>query len=168
MCDILININCLVCLFQGGYYELAVKRYKTIFNTLLSATLVSERDRQRSWELKFAAQSNLALCYLKLGNYSECKRSCETALAHDARHEKSIFRRGQAQLAMRNFDRAIEDFETVLEINPSNVEAQKQIEECHKQIKLHRIDEKEMYSSFFKKPPKKNTTDKVRNITVEN
>jgi len=129
--------------------------------------MVSERDRQRSWELKFHSQANLALCYLKLGEYAECKRSCETALAHDPKHEKSIFRRGQCQLAQRNFDKAINDFEEVLEINPSNVEAKKQIEECHKQIRAHRVDEKEMYGSFFKKPPKKNTTDKVRNIILE-
>ncbi|UJR38593.1 hypothetical protein I4U23_031258 [Adineta vaga] len=140
---------------KGGFYELAVSRYRTVFHYLLNATLISEKDRQRSWELKFASQSNLALCYLKLGNYSECKRSCETALAHDKRHEKSHFRLGQCRLATRNYDLAIKDFETVLEINPSNEQAKQLINECHRKIKEHEIDEKELYSSFFKKTNKK-------------
>ncbi|CAF1158036.1 unnamed protein product [Adineta ricciae] len=140
---------------KAGYYDLAAKRYRTVFHYLLNATLVSESDRQKSWELKFASQSNLALCYLKLGNYAECRRSCETALAHDKRHEKSHFRLGQCRLATRNYEQAVKDFETVLEINPSNVQAKQLIDECHRKIKEHRVDEKELYSSFFKKETKK-------------
>jgi len=136
---------------KGGYYELATKRYKTVFHYLLSATLRSERDRQRSWELKFAAQSNLALCYLKLGDYDQCKRACGSALAFDKKHEKSLFRRGQAQLASRNFELAIHDFETLLDEHPSNAMAKQLIAECHQKIKEHKVQEKDLYNSFFKK-----------------
>lgn len=113
--------------------------------------------------MKFASQLNLALCYLKVGNNPECRRSCEMALAFDARCEKALFRRGQCQLAARNFDQAIEDFETVLEINPSNEAAKQQIEQCHREIKAYKIQEKELYHSFLLRK-KGNARTKVRRI----
>lgn len=106
---------------------------------------------------------NLALCYLKVGNNPDCRRACEMALAFDARCEKALFRRGQCQLASRNFDQAIEDFETVLEINPSNEAAKQQIEQCHQGIKAYKIQEKELYHSFLLRK-KGNTKAKVRQI----
>ena len=130
---------------------MAIPRYKHVFNTLLNASFRSELDTKQSRQLKFASQLNLALCYLKVGNYPECRRACEFALAFDARCEKAIFRRGQCQLAARNFDQAIEDFETVLEINPSNEAAKQQIEQCHQEIKAYKIKERELYHSFLTK-----------------
>jgi cytochrome c-type biogenesis protein CcmH/NrfG len=83
------------------------------------------------------------------------------ALAFDAKNEKAIFRRGQAQLASRNFKEAIEDFETVLEINPGNDAAKQQIEQCHHEIKAYQVKEKELYHSFLNRK-KTNNTNKVR------
>jgi tetratricopeptide (TPR) repeat protein len=93
-----------------------------------------------------------------VGNYPECKRACSMALAFDAKNEKAIFRRGQAQLASRNFKEAIEDFETVLEINPANEAAKQQIEQCHQEIKAYQVKEKELYHSFLTRKK----TNKVR------
>ncbi|CAF0799168.1 unnamed protein product [Adineta steineri] len=146
---------------KAGFYDLAIKRYKTAFHYLLNASLTSEVDRNRSWNLKFHSQSNLALCYLKVGNYADCRRSCETALAHDKKHEKSLFRLGQCRLATHNYDQAIKDFEAVLEVNPDNELAKKLIEECIRKKKVSEIDEGKMFSPFFKKPDKKNAPAKI-------
>lgn len=158
MFKIIINILLLIIFFfnKAGLYELAEKRYKNIFNILLNASLRHESDSNRSWQLKYAAQLNLALCYLKLGNYEECKRSCNSALAFDAKNEKALFRRGQCQLAARYFDQAIEDFQAVLKINPDNLAAKQQIQQCYQEIKAYQIKEKEMYHSFLNRAAKKN------------
>jgi len=105
-------------------------------------------------QLKFAAQSNISLCYLKLGDYLQCKKFCDSALALDAKNEKCLFRRGQTQLAFSNFEQAIKDFQSVLKINPSNVAAQQQIEFCHQQSKQHEVKQKESYKTFFTDPSK--------------
>jgi FK506-binding protein 4/5 len=130
--------------------------------------LRSESDNKKSWQLKFAVQLNLALCYLKLGNYEECKRACNSALAFDSKNEKALFRRGQCQLASRNFDEAIEDFQTVLKFNPSNVAAKQQIQQCQQEIKAHQVKEKELYHSFLNRTAKTKATHKVSNIPHQN
>jgi len=77
--------------------------------------------------------------------------------------KKSLFRRGQAQLASRNFELAIHDFETLLDEHPSNAMAKQLIAECHQKIKEHKVQEKDLYNSFFKKPVKPNVPDKADN-----
>ncbi|CAF4733481.1 unnamed protein product, partial [Rotaria sp. Silwood2] len=147
-------------LVKNSYYELAAKRYQIIANLLSSATFQDKNDSAKLRQLKIAAQSNLALCYLKLGNYRQCKTFCDNALALDARNEKCLFRRGQVYLNFSNFEQAIKDFQTVLKINPSNVAAQQQIEHCQQQ----QIKQKESYKAFFNdtsKPGLFDTDEKV-------
>ncbi|CAF3346195.1 unnamed protein product [Rotaria sp. Silwood2] len=143
---------------KGGHYELAIKKYKTVYNYLLSASLRSSSDIEQSRQLKFASQSNLALCYLKLGDYGQCKRACDNALMFDSQNEKCLFRRGQCQLAWGNFHQAIQDFETILKLNPSNAVAKQQIQACE-------VKKKELYNSTRKTAVKEDTMDKVRNIS---
>ncbi|CAF1658303.1 unnamed protein product, partial [Adineta ricciae] len=48
-----------------------------------------------------------------------------------------------------NFEQAKKDFEAVIKINPSNVAAEQQIEQCEQQRKQHEMKHKESYQSFF-------------------
>ncbi|CAF3467973.1 unnamed protein product [Rotaria socialis] len=137
-------------LLKNGYHELAVKRYQIVADFLSSVSYHTDDDRVKSQQLKLAAQSNSALCYLKLGDYQQCKTSCDSGLALDAINEKCFFRRAQAQLALLKFDLALKDFQFVVKINPSNLAAQQQIEHCHQEIKKREMKQKELYKSFFK------------------
>ncbi|CAF4988298.1 unnamed protein product, partial [Rotaria sp. Silwood1] len=135
---------------KGGHYELAVKKYKTVYYYLISASFTSSSDQKQSRELKFAAQLNLALCYLKLGDYDKCKRACDTALIFDSQNETCLFRRGQCHLAWGYFHAAIRDFETVLKLNPTNDAAKQQMQECQQQIQAYEAKKKESYKSIPK------------------
>ncbi|CAF4297911.1 unnamed protein product, partial [Rotaria sp. Silwood2] len=144
-------------LLKGGHYEVAIRKYQKIYEYLLSAIFSHDSDRDRCKYLKIASQSNLALCYMKMGNYDDAKRVCNRALDFDDKNEKCIFRRGQCHLAMRFYDRAIQDFENVLRINPSNLAAKQQIQICEQEIKAHEVKEKELYRTIFKKAAEVNT-----------
>lgn len=112
--------------------------------------------------MQIAAQSNLALCYLKLGDNRQCKTFCDNALALDPRNEKCMFRRGQVYMAFLNYEQAIKDFQAVLKLNPSNAAAQQQIEHCQQQI----AKQKQSYKTFFNdasKPGLFDVDEKVRN-----
>lgn len=157
-------------MIKNGHYELAAKRYKAVANLLSSATLKDRNDRIKSQQLKIAAQSNLSLCYLKLGDYLQCKNFCDAALALDVNNEKCLFRRGQAQVAFCNFDQAMKDFETVLKINPSNAAAQQQMDYCHERSKQQKSKQKESYQAFFNDPSKSSLfeiDEKVRNSFLQ-
>lgn len=72
----------------------------------------------------------------------------------DPKNEKCYFRRGQTQLSFSNFEQAIKDFQNVLKINPTNLAAQQQIEECYQQSKQYEIKQKQSYQEFFKNTSK--------------
>ncbi len=129
----------------------------------MNASVRTESEIAKSRKLKFGSQANLALCCLKLGQHEECKRACHFAMGLEPDNEKVLFRRAQSHLASRNFNEAIEDFEAVLRVNPSNSAAKQQIEQCHAEIKAYKIKEKELYDSFLLRKKKANATRKVIN-----
>ncbi len=138
-----------------------------VVNLLSSATFQDRNQRIKSRQLNIAAQSNLSLCYLKLEDYLQCKNYCDSTLALDPKNEKSFFRRGQAQLAFDNFEQAIKDFQSVLNINPSNLAAKQQLEYSQQRSKQHELKQKESYKTFFNdtsRPGLFDADDEVRNL----
>ncbi|CAF1431775.1 unnamed protein product [Rotaria sordida] len=133
---------------EGGHYELAVKKYKTIYYYLLSASFTNDSDKEQSRQLKFDAQSNLALCYLKLADYDKCERACDNALIFDPQNETCLFRRGQCHLAWGYFRAAIRDFEAVLKLNTKNDAAKQHIQECQQKIQADEAKKKESCKSI--------------------
>ncbi|CAF4258415.1 unnamed protein product, partial [Adineta steineri] len=79
----------------------------------------------------------------------QCKQYCDSTLALDGKNEKCLFRRGQTQIAFSNYELAIQDFQAVLKLNPSNIAAKQQIEDCQRLIKQNEIKKKESFKSFF-------------------
>lgn len=49
---------------------------------------------QQSSELRAVCQSNLASCFLQLGQWQQCVDMCGTVLAADANNRKALYRRG--------------------------------------------------------------------------
>ncbi|CAF1359469.1 unnamed protein product [Rotaria sordida] len=133
---------------EGGHYELAVKKYKTIYYYLLSASFTNDSDKEQFRQLKFDAQSNLALCYLKLADYDKCERACDNALIFDPQNETCLFRRGQCHLAWGYFRAAIRDFEAVLKLNTKNDAAKQHIQECQQKIQADEVKKKESCKSI--------------------
>ncbi|UJR16994.1 hypothetical protein I4U23_003892 [Adineta vaga] len=136
-------------LVKKGHYELAIKRYQIVSHLLSSVTFPDKDDRVKSRQVQIAAHSNIALCYMKLNDHLQCKTACDETLALDAKNEKCLFRRGQCHFLFSNFEKAIQDFEAVLKINPTNVAAQQQIEQCEQQRKEHETKQKQSYKTFF-------------------
>ncbi|CAF2404217.1 unnamed protein product [Rotaria sp. Silwood2] len=143
-------------LVTDGHYRFAIKKYAKIGDFLQTTTYENENDKKKAEELKLSAQSNTALCYLKLNDYVECIQACEKALEVDPKNEKCLFRRGQCQLSMSNFDEAMKDFQEVLKLNPSNSAAKQSVQKCREEMKAYHQKEKQLYASIFAKMAKQN------------
>jgi FK506-binding protein 4/5 len=143
-------------LFAGGHYHVAIKKYNKITDFLQTTTYEIEDDKKKAEQLKLSAHSNTALCYLKLNDHAECIRACDKALELDPKNEKSLFRRGQCQLAMSNFDEAMKDFQEVLKLHPSNSAAKQSIQKCREGMKAYQEKEKKLYANIFAKMAKQN------------
>lgn len=136
-------------LFKDGHLRLACKKYSTICEYLQTPKYEKEEDKNKANELKLSSQSNLALCHLKLGEHVECIQACDKALELDPKNEKCLYRRAQAQLAMSNFEEAMNDFQEVLNMNKSNTAAEQSIQTCREKIKAYRVKEKQLYATMF-------------------
>jgi FKBP-type peptidyl-prolyl cis-trans isomerase len=134
--------------FKAGKYKMAVKLYTRITDMLKSE---EDSDNEQRKSLLLAAHLNLAMCHLKLSDDTTALHCCNDALALDVKNEKGLFRRGMANLNLQNYEEAIADFKSVLEIDPDNKAAKNQIAIAGHKIKQIRLKEKQTYAGMFQK-----------------
>ncbi|XP_077449936.1 RNA polymerase II-associated protein 3 [Stigmatopora argus] len=68
--------------------------------------------------------TNRATAFYRLKKFAVAESDCNLAIALDSNYSKAYARRGAARLALKNYDSALEDYQTVLKLDPSNLEAQ--------------------------------------------
>lgn len=129
----------------------AVIQYGKIVSWLEMEYGLSEKESKASESFLLAAFLNLAMCYLKLREYTKAVECCDKALGLDSANEKGLYRRGEAQLLMNEFESAKGDFEKVLEVNPQNKAARLQISMCQKKAKEHHERDRRIYANMFEK-----------------
>ncbi|EPQ17353.1 Peptidyl-prolyl cis-trans isomerase FKBP5 [Myotis brandtii] len=137
--------------FKGGKYLQAVIQYGKIVSWLEMEYGLSEKESKASESFLLAAFLNLAMCYLKLREYTKAVECCDKALGLDSANEKGLYRRGEAQLLMNEFESAKGDFEKVLAVNPQNKAARLQISMCQKKAKEHNERDRRIYANMFAK-----------------
>ncbi|KAM9666047.1 FK506-binding protein-like [Trichechus inunguis] len=108
-------------LFRAGNPEGAARCYGRALRLLL--TLPPPGPPERT-----ALHANLAACQLLLGQPQLAVQSCDRVLERDPGHLKALYRRGVAQAALGNLEKATDDLKKVLVIDPKNRAAQEELE----------------------------------------
>ncbi|KAG7216091.1 hypothetical protein INR49_007843 [Caranx melampygus] len=137
--------------FKEGKYKQASVQYKKIVSWLEHESGLSEEDEKKAKALRLAAHLNLAMCFLKLQEPNQTLENCDKALELDASSEKALFRRGEALFCMKEFDRARDDFQRVVQLYPANKAAKSQVVLCQKHIKEQHEKDKRIYANMFQK-----------------
>ncbi|KAJ0069446.1 hypothetical protein NL108_006061, partial [Boleophthalmus pectinirostris] len=137
--------------FKEGKYKQASVQYKRIVLWLDNESGLQEEDEKKAKALRLAAHLNLAMCYLKIQEPSHALDSCDKALMLDPTNEKALFRRGEALFGMKEFDRAKDDFQKVIQLYPSNKAAKSQVALCQKRLKEQHEKDKRIYANMFQK-----------------
>uniref|UniRef100_A0A671VQE1 peptidylprolyl isomerase n=2 Tax=Sparus aurata TaxID=8175 RepID=A0A671VQE1_SPAAU len=137
--------------FKEGKYKQASVQYKRIVSWLEHESGLSEEDEKKAKALRLAAHLNLAMCFLKLQEPNQALESCDKALELDASNEKALFRRGEALFGMKEFDKARDDFQQVIQLYPANKAAKSQVVLCQKRIKEQHEKDKRIYANMFTK-----------------
>ncbi|KAE8296352.1 Peptidyl-prolyl cis-trans isomerase FKBP4 [Larimichthys crocea] len=137
--------------FKEGKYKQASVQYKRIVSWLEHESGLSEEDEKKAKALRLAAHLNLAMCYLKLQEPNQALESCDKALELDASNEKALFRKGEALFGMKEFDRAKDDFQQVVQLYPANKAAKSQVVLCQKRLKEQHEKDKRIYANMFQK-----------------
>lgn len=136
--------------FKAGKYTLAIKMCKKIIEYIDASVFDNDLKAERD-QLLLSGYLNLALFHLKVNENFEAKEVCDKALKLDPKNEKALFRRGLALEALSSPEVAIKDFQAVLNVEPKNVAAVKQIAICNNMIKENVAKEKKLYANMFEK-----------------
>ncbi|KAK7891511.1 hypothetical protein WMY93_023474 [Mugilogobius chulae] len=137
--------------FKEGKYKQASVQYKRIVSWLENESGLQETDEKTAKALRLAAHLNLAMCFLKLQEPGHALDNCDKALELDSTNEKALFRRGEALFAMKEYDRAKDDFQKVIQLYPSNKAAKSQVLLCQKGLKEQHEKDKRIYANMFQK-----------------
>ncbi|KAM3850352.1 RNA polymerase II-associated protein 3 [Diretmus argenteus] len=71
--------------------------------------------------------TNRAACFFRLRKFAVAESDCNLAIALDGQYFKAFARRGAARLALQLHQAALEDYQTVLKLDPGNLEAQSEV-----------------------------------------
>jgi len=107
-------------LFKKGRTTLALERYKKVIDLFNYTDNFKEENKAKAKDLKKVCELNLAACHLKVKDYSAAKKSCTTVLKDERQNVKALFRRAQADVALKNFMDAMADLKQCIDIDPQN------------------------------------------------
>lgn len=137
--------------FKAGRLEQAYKYYSRVREFLKSEDRLKDEEKAKRDALYIAGLLNVALVQLKRDENLACVEACNDVLELDPNNVKALFRRGQAQLAVNEFEAAIADFTKVMEVEPDNKAALSQQQLAKAKLRAQLDKEKKMYRAMFQK-----------------
>ncbi|XP_015185919.1 PREDICTED: RNA polymerase II-associated protein 3-like isoform X2 [Polistes dominula] len=78
--------------------------------------------------------ANRALCHLKKDSLYSAEADCTTAIQLDSQYVKAYHRRALSRLELKQYKEAKEDLEKILQLEPSNKEAQAKLAQVNKKL----------------------------------
>lgn len=107
-------------LVKCGRIRLAAHHYDGIAAFFEQAEHFRDEEHQMSGrELRRLARLNRALCMLRLGDWKAAKALCSTVLRESPESAKALFRRGVAEVELREYAEAIADLQRCLDVEDS-------------------------------------------------
>mmetsp|Transcript_71238 Transcript_71238/g.112835 ORF Transcript_71238/g.112835 Transcript_71238/m.112835 type:complete len:228 (+) Transcript_71238:106-789(+) len=158
--------------FKEQNFQKALAAYWKVFTHVNGLTLPGQKSEADSYagmlgrsttgnqvpadkveDVKRLTQSthlNMAACYLKQSKHQKCIDACTKALEHGP-ISKAFFRRGQANLELRNLDEAKSDFEKARELEPNDATIVAELRRLQVAFKQHEQKEKAKFKGMFDK-----------------
>uniref|UniRef100_M4BYF1 Uncharacterized protein n=1 Tax=Hyaloperonospora arabidopsidis (strain Emoy2) TaxID=559515 RepID=M4BYF1_HYAAE len=104
--------------------------------------------------VKVAVWANMALCYLRLGvELDKALKCCQQVLALQPQHSKARFRKAQALVQLKQYERALELLSALLKEEPKNAAVRKEIRSLQDLKRADdaeiRAKEKQVFGSIF-------------------
>jgi len=136
--------------FKKGDLDRALKKYqKALTYVNVEYDFKTDIDKEKSKRHKIPVLLNMVQVNSKQQNYSDAISNCDKVLDIDKYNIKAWYRRGQAWMALSEFDKANQDFEKARELDPENKEIQTTITLLKKKRKEQEEKDKKLYSSMF-------------------
>lgn len=150
--------------FKGGKYMQVVIQYGKIVFWLEMEYGLLEKELKVFELFLFVVFLNLVMCYLKFREYIKVVECCDKVFGLDSVNEKGLYRRGEVQLFMNEFELVKGDFEKVLEVNFQNKVVRLQIFMCQKKVKEYNEWDCRIYVNMFKKFVEQDVKEEVNKV----
>lgn len=120
-------------------------RYYNFFNDH-----VTDEDEKKALDsFQLVNLTNLAATELKLGDFSDVRFSCNAAIKIDPNNSKAFYRRGVANLELKNYELALDDLKMAHKLKPGNKAVLKEFDRAKKFLLDYRAIEKMKYKKMF-------------------
>lgn len=93
----------------------------------------------------------MAAVELKLTNFSNAKYSCNEVLRGEPRNAKALYRRGQAEIGLKNYDEAVRDLKTAHQLLPNNKSVLAEFQRAKEHWKDYHKMQKRVYQNLFQR-----------------
>ncbi|KAH6842578.1 cyclophilin-like domain-containing protein [Chaetomium sp. MPI-CAGE-AT-0009] len=142
--------------FKGGDISVALDKYQKGLRYLNEDPDLDNEPaetKEKMDALRLSLNSNAALMNLKLGSWDETVRAAESALAvpkiSDKDKAKVLYRRGFAQVRLKDEDAALESLEQAKKLAPEDAAINAELSTLKKAAAARLAKEKAAYSKFF-------------------
>ena len=92
----------------------------------------------------------MAAAQLRLGEYKSAVYSCSEAIKLDANTSKAYFRRGQAEIHLKNYEMAIQDLMMAHKLVPDNAIILTEFNRAKQLLMDYRTSQKQALKNLFK------------------
>ncbi|CCW68967.1 unnamed protein product [Phytomonas sp. Hart1] len=123
--------------FKEGGFEAAIDKY-TKASRYLQSVLQSCAEGAVVKEKLVACHNNMAMCFIKLGDFGAARRTATEALEIDQNNSKAFFRRGIAALSLGDAEGAAEDLTKSQSLEPENREITAKLNQAKEVIKARK------------------------------
>ncbi|XP_057770453.1 70 kDa peptidyl-prolyl isomerase-like [Salvia miltiorrhiza] len=136
-------------LFKKGKFQLASNKYNKALNYVEYNHSFSHQDKVEGNSLRASCFLNNAACKLKLGEYEYASRLCTKVLELDSCNVKALFRRSQAYIRTCDLDKAEDDINRALSIDPHNRDVKMKYKEVKEKRREYVKHEAKIFSSMI-------------------
>ncbi len=138
-------------LYRIGKWRRSLKKYKKAQGFVDSNYDMKDDEKVQAKGMKVISYLNMAACNLKLSEWKEAIQNCDHVIKEEKNNVKALFRRGQAYISLDQWQDAQRDLDTILEIEPENKEAKREIARLkRKRIEQDKKDRR-VYARIFQK-----------------
>ena len=140
-------------LFQKKDFVKAVMKYQDAANYSVGEGISGNDVPENERALYVSCWSNVAMCFLKTKDWSDCIHACNTVLEIDdeAKNIKALYRRGFAYMNMGMFAEAKEDLKAAYEVDNANKDVRKALATLKQKIADSKKKEKAAFGGFLGK-----------------
>jgi len=134
---------------QQGKLSLALNKYNGIVLLLEFSKPENEELAAKYKAALLAGWLNMSLINLKMNETADCIKNCDKVLEKDLTNVKALYRKAQAYQQRKDFDEAIDIYNKVAELDPTNKAALQQILDCKEQIKEVTNSQRKLFKRMF-------------------